>query len=141
MNPAPANAVETPKMGMSFPSARLPRGIPARKARLYTLMTRPRIASVAMSCTSDNMSEAEAMTATPVKKMSRQESGSHLERAKAAMANPRKVKNQHGEALLPLELFHGGHDECATDRSRSGENQEQCVGFGAFVKDGLYEDG
>ncbi len=51
--------------------------MPARKARLYTLMTRPRMASVAVSWARDNIKEAEAMMATPPRKMRTQESGSH----------------------------------------------------------------
>src|SRR5271156_2791328 len=90
--PAPVKAFEAPKMGISFPRARAPKGRPARKARVYTLITRPRIASVAMSCAREIIREADAIMAAPARKRSTQERGSHLDRAKPAVKIPSEIK-------------------------------------------------
>src|ERR1700733_527745 len=50
------------------------------------------------------MSEAEAMIATPCRKISRQESGSHLERAKPAITNPRKAKISTVSRVRPFNF-------------------------------------
>src|SRR5271156_3940337 len=91
-NPAPVKAFEAPKMGISFPSTRAPKGRPARKAKVYTLITRPRIASVAMSCARESIREADAIMAAPARKRSAHERGGDLDTAKPAVKIPSEIK-------------------------------------------------
>ena len=60
----------------SEPAARLPRGMPPRKATMKMLMTRPRISSGAMSCASETSVDVRMTTATPPMNSSRKSSQS-----------------------------------------------------------------
>jgi hypothetical protein len=55
-------------------------------------MTRPRMASVAMSWANETIDAAEAISAVPARNINRQESGNQRESAKPAVMKPRATR-------------------------------------------------
>src|ERR1039458_1497341 len=98
--PFTANTPGAENIGTSQPVNRFPIGMPPRKAKLYTLITRPRMSLVVISCTSEFTSVNTEINDTPDINSIRQLNQIELESANPEIAAPRQVSIT--SAIRPL---------------------------------------